>query len=58
MRKVDFATLLVNDAKQSKETAGEILREDVLPAAGLAQDKLARWLGVSRRTVAPTVRSG
>jgi len=30
---------------------GEILREDVLPAAELTQDKLARLLGVSRRTV-------
>jgi addiction module HigA family antidote len=27
------------------------LREDVLPGAGLTQDKLARLLGVSRRTI-------
>jgi addiction module HigA family antidote len=30
---------------------GEILREDVLPGAGLTQEKLARLLGVSRRTI-------
>ena len=30
---------------------GEVLREDVLPGAGLTQDKLARLLGVSRRTI-------
>ena len=30
---------------------GEILCEDVLSAAGLTQDKLARLLGVSRRTI-------
>lgn len=27
------------------------MREDVLPGAGLTQDKLARILGVSRRTI-------
>jgi addiction module HigA family antidote len=30
---------------------GEILREDVSPAASLTQDKLAKLLGVSRRTL-------
>jgi addiction module HigA family antidote len=30
---------------------GEILFEDILPAAGLTQDRLAKLLGVSRRTV-------
>ena len=40
-----------NNRKRRSTHPGEILREDVLPAAGLTQDKLARLLGVSRRTV-------
>ena len=40
-----------NNRKRRPTQPGEILREDVLPAAGLTQDKLARLLGVSRRTV-------
>ncbi len=40
-----------NNRKRRPTHPGEILREDVLPAAGLTQDKLARLLGVSRRTV-------
>jgi len=41
-------------AKQSKEATDASRRDsarDVLPAAGLTQDKLARLLGVSRRTI-------
>src|SRR5260370_28672711 len=49
MRKVECAAL--NNRKRRPTHPGEILREDVLPAAGLTQDKLARLLGVSRRTV-------
>ncbi len=35
---------------------GEILREDILPAAGLTQGKLARLLAVSRRTISEILR--
>ena len=35
---------------------GELLREETLPAAGLTQSKLARLLGVSRRTVGELIR--
>ena|SRR5258708_5812176 len=42
---------MLNNRKRRPRHPGEILREDVLPAAGLTQDKLARLLGVSRRTV-------
>lgn len=41
----------LNNRKRRPTHPGEILREDVLPAAGLTQDKLAKQLGVSRRTV-------
>src|SRR2546422_3944645 len=40
-----------NNRKRRPTHPGEILRENVLPAAGLTQDKLARLLVVSRRTV-------
>jgi addiction module HigA family antidote len=42
---------MLNNRKRRPTHPGEILREDVLPAAGLTQDKFARLLGVSRRTV-------
>ena len=42
---------MLNNRKRRPTHPGEILREDVLPAAGLTQDKLARLLGVSRRTI-------
>jgi len=41
----------LNNRKRRPTHPGEILREDVLPAAGLTQDKLAKLVGVSRRTV-------
>ena len=41
----------LNNRKRRPTPPGEILREDVLPAVGLTQDKLAKQLGVSRRTV-------
>src|ERR1700738_284742 len=44
-----------NNRKRRPTHPGEILREDVLPSAGLTQDKLARLLGVSRRTVSEIV---
>ena len=40
-----------NNRKRRPTHPGEILREDILPAPGLTQDKLARLLGVSRRTI-------
>jgi len=30
---------------------GELLRDEIMPAAGLTQERLAKFLGVSRRTV-------
>jgi len=42
---------MLNNRKRRPTHPDKILREDVLPAAGLTQDKLARLLGVSRRTV-------
>src|SRR2546423_5098047 len=42
---------MLNNRKRRPTHPGKILREDVLPAAGLTQDKLARLLGISRRTV-------
>ncbi len=41
----------LNNRKRRPTHPGEILREDILPASGLTQDKLAKLLGVSRRTV-------
>jgi len=35
---------------------GELLREEIMPAAGLTQERLAVLLGVSRRTVHEIVR--
>ena len=40
---------MLNNRKRRPTHPGEILREDVLPAAGLTH-KLARLFGVSRRT--------
>jgi addiction module HigA family antidote len=42
---------MTNNRKKRPTHPGEILREDVLPAAALTQDKLARLLGGSRRTI-------
>jgi addiction module HigA family antidote len=42
---------MVNKRKRRPTHPGEILREDILPAARLRQDKLAKFLGVSRRTI-------
>jgi addiction module HigA family antidote len=42
---------MLNDRKRRSTHPGEILRKDVLPAAGLTQGELARLLVVSRRTV-------
>src|SRR6476469_4613161 len=40
-----------NNRKRRPTHPGEIMREDVLPGAALTQEKLARILGVSRRTI-------
>lgn len=42
---------MLNNRKRRPTHPGEILREDVLPAADLTQAELARVLGVSRRSV-------
>ena len=42
---------MLNNRKRRPTHPGEILREDVLPAAQLIQGELARRLTVSRRTV-------
>ena len=42
---------LLNNRTRRPTHPGEILREDVLPAAGLTQLELAQRMGVSRRTV-------
>jgi antitoxin HigA-1 len=34
---------------------GELLRKDILPAAGLSQKELARRIGVSRRSISEIV---
>jgi addiction module HigA family antidote len=41
----------VNDRKRRPTHPGAILREDILPEAGITQGQLAQMLGVSRRTV-------
>jgi antitoxin HigA-1 len=41
----------LKNRKRRPTHPGEILREDVIPATGLTQEKLAQRLGVSRRTV-------
>ncbi|HXG66839.1 MAG TPA: HigA family addiction module antitoxin [Blastocatellia bacterium] len=44
-------TAMLNHRKRRPTHPGEVLREDVLPAAGINQTQLARMLRVSRRTV-------
>ncbi len=41
----------MNDRKRRPTHPGAILREDILPEAGITQGQLAQMLGVSRRTV-------
>jgi len=41
----------VNDRQRRPTHPGAILREDVLPEAGITQGQLAQMLGVSRRSV-------
>ena len=44
-------TAILNNRKRRPTHPGEILREDVLPAARINQTELARMISVSRRTV-------
>lgn len=41
----------MNDRKRRPTHPGAILREDILPEAGITQGQLAQMLGVSRRSV-------
>lgn len=41
----------MNNRKRRPTHPGAILREDILPGAGITQGQLAQMLGVSRRTV-------
>ena len=41
----------MNDRQRRPTHPGAILREDILPEAGITQGQLAQMLGVSRRTV-------
>ena len=49
---------LLNNRTRRPTHPGELLREDVLPAAGISQLELARRMGVSRRTVYNRIREG
>lgn len=42
---------MLNNRTRRPTHPGEVLREDVLPATGLTQERFASLLGVSRRTV-------
>jgi antitoxin HigA-1 len=42
---------MLNNRKRRPTHPGEILREDILPAAEMTQTELANRIGVSRRTV-------
>jgi antitoxin HigA-1 len=46
---------MLNNRERRPTHPGEILREDILPAAGLTQTELARQLGISRRSVSQIV---
>lgn len=47
---------MLNNRKRRPTHPGEVLREDVLPAAGLTQAELARRLNVSRSAVSALLR--
>ena len=46
---------VMNGRRPRPAHPGELLREEVLPAAGLNQAQLAKALGVSRKTVSEVV---
>src|SRR5436309_11095066 len=48
-------TRILNGWQRRPSHPGELLREDVMPAAGLNQAQLAKALGVSRKTVSEVV---
>ena len=54
MGKREVASIL-NGRERRPTHPGELLREDVMPAAGLTQRELATALGVSRKTVSEVV---
>jgi addiction module HigA family antidote len=47
---------MLNGRKRRPTHPGELLREEILPAAELTQAKLAERLGVSRRSVGELLR--
>jgi antitoxin HigA-1 len=47
---------MLNNRKRRPTHPGEVLREDVLPAAGLTQAELARRLNVPRSAVSALLR--
>jgi len=47
---------MLNGRKRRPTHPGELLREEILPAAGVTQKELAAWLGVSRRSVSDLLR--
>ena len=49
------AKSILNNRKRRPTHPGNLLREVILPAAGLSQKQLAEQLGVSRRTVSEVV---
>ncbi|MEW6212870.1 MAG: HigA family addiction module antitoxin [Acidobacteriota bacterium] len=46
---------ILNNRKRRPTHPGELLREDLLPAAGITQTELAEMIGVSRKTVSAIV---
>jgi addiction module HigA family antidote len=54
MDKKEVARIL-NGRERRPTHPGELLREDVMPAAGLTQVSLAKALGVSRKTISEVV---
>ena len=47
---------MLNGRKRRPTHPGELLRAEILPAAGLTQAELATRLGISRRTVSELLR--
>src|SRR5579884_1102216 len=46
---------MLNNRKRRPTHPGEILREDIIPAANITQTELAARIGVSRRTISEII---